>query len=137
MRKRDCRNVISFYFLLLKGGFAIMKVFLSHPMNNIPYDEIFRIRNDAISKISKLYPDTEIEIIDNYTHLNAPKNAGRLYHLGISIGQMEEADIIYFCKGWTKAKGCQIEYRVADLYGLKILNEDLSTIGDLWIKKPE
>ena len=62
-----------------------------------------------------------IELIDNYNHVNVPENAGRLWHLGTSIRQMEEADAIYFCPGWEDAKGCRIEYNICELYNLKVI----------------
>lgn len=63
----------------------------------------------------------DVELIDNYNHDDAPENAGRLWHLGRSIQMMEEADAILFVIGWSRAKGCLVEYEVAVQYGLKIL----------------
>lgn len=53
--------------------------------------------------------------------MKLPKNSGRLWYLGRSIQQMEEADAIYFCEGWEDARGCLIERQVAEKYGLRIL----------------
>lgn len=99
-----------------------MKVFLSHPMHGLNEKQVFKIRHEAIEYLRSKYGQTaDIRAIDNYTHGNAPYQAGRLWHLGRSIQQMEEADAIYFCEGWSEAKGCQIERTVAYTYGLKIL----------------
>lgn len=37
------------------------------------------------------------------------------------IGQV---DAVYFAKDWRNARGCQIERRVCEEYGIKILEHD-------------
>lgn len=96
-----------------------MTVFLSHKMNGLTEEEIFKIRKKAVKYLSSRYGN--IEVIDNVHHDDAPENAGRIWHLGRSIQMMSEADAVYFCKGWMNAKGCQIEYEVCKEYNLKIL----------------
>jgi hypothetical protein len=88
-------------------------------MNGLTEDEVMKIRSKAHNYLSTLYDD--VEILDNYHHLNIQENAGRLWHLGTSIRMMEEADAIYFCDGWEEAKGCKIEYEICKLYNLKII----------------
>ena len=97
-----------------------LKVFLSHPMSGLTEDEVNKIRNQAISELKERY--SKIEVIDNYNHENVPPNAGRLWHLGASIQQMEQADGVYFCGHWRSAKGCLIERRICADYGILILN---------------
>ena len=96
-----------------------MKVFLSHPMHDLTEEQIMSIRDSAYYYLRSVYGN--IEIIDNLHMYEAPKNSGRLWHLGRSIQQMEEADAIYFCDGWENARGCLIERQVAEEYGLRIL----------------
>ena len=96
-----------------------MKVFLSHPMHGLTEEQIMSIRDTAYYYLRSVYGN--IEIIDNLHIDEAPKNSGRLWHLGRSIQQMEEADAIYFCDGWENARGCLIERQVAEKYGLRIL----------------
>ena len=96
-----------------------MKVFLSHPMHDLTEEQIMSIRDSAYYYLRSVYGN--IEIIDNLHMYEAPKNSGRLWHLGRSIQQMEEADAIYFCGDWEDARGCCIEERVARYYGLKVL----------------
>ena len=96
-----------------------MKVFLSHPMNGLSESEIMSIRDSAYTYLQAVYGN--IKIIDNLHLYEAPKGAGRLWHLGRSIQQMEEADTIYFCGDWEDARGCCVEERVARYYGLKVL----------------
>lgn len=96
-----------------------MKVFLSHPMNGLSESEIMSIRDSAYTYLQAVYGN--IKIIDNLHLYEAPKGAGRLWHLGRSIQQLEEADAIYFCGDWEDARGCCVEERVARYYGLKVL----------------
>ena len=37
---------------------------------------------------------------------------------------MAKCSAVYFCKGWSKSKGCMVEYLVATIYNLDILYED-------------
>ena len=96
-----------------------MKVFLSHPMHGLTEEQIMSIRDSAYYYLRSICGN--IEIIDNIHMYEAPRNSGRLWHLGRSIQQMEEADAIYFCDGWENARGCLIERQVAEKYGLRIL----------------
>lgn len=96
-----------------------MKVFLTHPMNGLSESEIMSIRDSAYTYLQAVYGN--IKIIDNLRLYEAPKGAGRLWHLGRSIQQLEEADAIYFCEGWENARGCCVEECVARYYGLKVL----------------
>ena len=96
-----------------------MKVFLSHPMHGLTEEQIMSIRDSAYYYLRSVYGN--IEIIDNLHMYEAPKNSGRLWQLGRSIQQMEEADAIYFSEGWENARGCLIERQVAEKYGLRIL----------------
>lgn len=96
-----------------------MKVFLSHPMHGLTEEQIMSIRDSAYYYLRSVYGN--IELIDNYFHKDAPKNARCLWHLGRSIQQLEEADAIYFCEEWENARGCLIERQVAEKYGLRIL----------------
>lgn len=97
-----------------------MKIFLSHKMNGLSEKEVMKLRKDAEDYLKSKYGDN-IELIDNYNHENVPEHAGRLWHLGISITQMEEADAVYFYRGWESANGCRIERMICELYGLKII----------------
>ena len=96
-----------------------MKVFLSHPTNGLSESEIMSIRDSAYTYLQAVYGN--IKIIDNLHLYEAPKGAGRLWHLGRSIQQLEEADAIYFCGDWEDARGCCVEEMVARYYGLKVL----------------
>ena len=99
-----------------------MKVFLSHNMSGLTEEQVMKIRKDAEESIKEFYGPLEpnIEIIDNYTHPEAPKNAPSLWHLGRSIQQMAEADVVYFASE-SYHRGCQVEELICELYGIKVL----------------
>ena len=95
-----------------------MKVFISQPMRGLSEREIKLNRVKAIENIKRLYDD--VEIIGNYFC----DNEKPLFNLGKSIELLSEADIIYLCKGWNKARGCKIEYMCALDYDIKIIFEE-------------
>lgn len=47
-----------------------------------------------------------------------------LWFLAKSLEVMSRCNAVYFCKGWEKARGCDIEHDAAVLYGLKVIYED-------------
>ena len=94
-----------------------MKIFLSHAMSKLMEDEVLSIREKAIKKLKEIYGN-DIEIIENYYHENAPKEAGQLWHLGRSIQQMEEADLIVFIENHGYSRGCLIEKFIVSIYSL-------------------
>lgn len=96
-----------------------LKVFLSHGMNGVSEEEVIEIRRKAIAFLESRYGN--IEVIDNYHHDDAPEDAGRLWHLGRSVQQMGEADIICFCPGWNRHQGCCVEHDIALRYHLEIV----------------
>ena len=96
-----------------------MKIFLCHQMSGLSDEEVYSIRDKAEQYLKTKYG--EIEIIDNYTHPDAPPNAGRLWHLGRSIQQLADADAIYFCNRCFLAKGCCVELFISKLYDIPII----------------
>ena len=96
------------------------KLFCSQPFSNKTELEVMKERNDALITLQTIcgIDLSNFEIIDNYHHPEIPENAGRLMHLGRSIQQMSDADLVYFCKGWKSAKGCRIEKEICEEYGI-------------------
>lgn len=41
-----------------------------------------------------------------------------------SIDAMAKVDAVYFVKGWNLARGCRIERKICEEYGVKILYPD-------------
>lgn len=96
-----------------------MKVFISQPMRGLAEREIKLNRLKAIENIKSIYGN-DVEIIDNYFN----NNEKPLFNLGKSIELLSTADVIYLCKGWNKARGCNIEYMCASDYSIKIIFEN-------------
>ena len=46
-----------------------------------------------------------------------------LWFLSKSLEVMAECNVVYFCKGWERARGCRIEHAAAVAYGLDIIYE--------------
>lgn len=46
-----------------------------------------------------------------------------LYYLAKSLEAMSDVDLVYFCRGWERNRGCRIEYQAAVEYGLPIFIE--------------
>lgn len=47
-----------------------------------------------------------------------------LYFLAKSLANMSLCHSVYFCKGWSEARGCRLEHEAAVTYGLKIIYEE-------------
>ena len=81
------------------------KIFISQPMNGKTTEEIEKERNYIIERLRE---NECVEIIDSFFK-DEPYEASPLWYLGESIKLMSEADVVFFCKGWQTARGCQIE----------------------------
>lgn len=96
-----------------------IKVFISQPMKDKSESEILIARDEAITKIKQMFPDDEVVIIDSYFINYSPKEGNvPLKYLAKSIELLADADVVYFCPGWEKARGCVIEYECAFAYGI-------------------
>lgn len=96
-----------------------MKIFISQPMNGLSEDEIKRTRLNIEQRIKQLFGN--VDIINSFYLEGGLKP---LFNLGRSIQLLSEADIAYFAPGWSKARGCRIEYMCASDYGIDILFEE-------------
>lgn len=43
------------------------------------------------------------------------------YYMGEDIKRLLMCDAVYFCDGWMSSNGCNAEYQIARLYGLKTI----------------
>lgn len=91
------------------------KVFISQPMRGLSDDAILAERKEATEKIKELYGDNEVEIIDSFVE-GAPHEAKPLWFLGESLKKLADADVAYFCDGFSEARGCMLEYHAAQSY---------------------
>lgn len=91
-----------------------MKLFISQPMKGKTNEEIEAERAVVFSRFEA--EGIKVEIIDSFFK-NAPAQATPLWYLGESIKLLEEADVVFFCKGWEHYNGCTIEHECAVRYG--------------------
>lgn len=98
-----------------------MKVMISQPMKGKSEEQIRNERERVIEKFNKLH----IEVVDTIFTDEAPKDSNEAVHyLAKSIDAMKYIDAIYFMKDWQMARGCKVERKVAEEYGIKILDTD-------------
>ena len=92
------------------------KLFISQPMRGKSNEEILAIRRDA-TQAAKDAVGEEVEVIDSFFE-NAPVGAKPLWFLGKSLELLATADVAYFARGWSEARGCKIEHLCATEYGI-------------------
>lgn len=97
------------------------RIFISQPFGDRSNKEILIERDRIKNKLKRLL-NCNIQIIDSLFY---EKYENPLWCLGKSIELMADADIIFFAKGWEKARGCRIEYLCAKEYGYEIMEEIL------------
>lgn len=104
-------------FLIIEEG-NIIKVFLSLGMHGRTMEDIHKDISAMERELRRRYPDKELIFVDNAdcTGLDAD---GRLYYLGEAIKKMDKCDAVYFHSGYKNHKGCLIEEKICELYGLK------------------
>lgn len=107
-----------------------MKVMISQPMNGKSNFVIRKEREDIVNKFKKIHIDVIDSIIEEtanpeiYNEYNPA-----LFYIAKSIDFMAQVDAIYFMEGWEKSRGCRVERKVAEEYGLKILEPDFFEKG--------
>ena len=99
-----------------------MKIFVSQPMRGKSREEIEIARTEALEKFRTEFPDNDYEIIDSILNIEEPHTP--LYCLGRSLELLSTADLILMLPGWSKTRGCVIEYICASQYGITICNQD-------------
>lgn len=100
-----------------------MKVMISIPMNGRKESEV----KEEKRKIKEAFAKLHIEVV-NSIFLEEPRqgeyNHEALYYIAKSIDVMGKVDAVYFVKDWQSARGCRIERKIAQEYGVKILDYD-------------
>lgn len=93
-----------------------MKAFISQPMKDKTDAEILEVR-EKVSEHIKIMFGEDTEILDSFFQ-SAPHDAAPLWFLGESLKLMSKADLVVFCYGWEYTRGCRIEHKCAELYGI-------------------
>lgn len=110
----------------------MFKLFISQPMKDKTQAEILEEREkcvayfrNLITKLNKIFKDSlDFEVINSFIEEEPSSNvqAPGLWYLGESLKLMSNADVVVFAKGWRKARGCRLERKCAEDYGITIID---------------
>ena len=98
------------------------KVLISQPMRGLSTGQIKINREQAVEAVIT----NGCEVLDSVFDFDDIENVKNkpLYYLAKSIILIaEEADAVYFMKGWEQARGCAMEHAVCLAYGIPIYYE--------------
>ena len=103
-----------------------IKVFISQPMHGLSDENILDQRKMAITILENfIFPNNEVEILSTFIEDDLPEaieaSKSGVWYLGRSLQMLADADYIYMCPGWEKARGCCIELETAEKYGINVL----------------
>lgn len=91
-----------------------MKVMISQPMRGKTEEQIKLEREEVVKELE----EEGWEVLDTVFTDEAPKECSEaIYFLSKSIEALSKADAVLFLAGWEGARGCRIEYQVAQEYG--------------------
>lgn len=97
-----------------------LRVFISQPMSGKTSEEIRAVRDGAKILLCRFYHDYFLEFIESFNP-SALGDDKPIEELGKCISLMQNADIIYFAKGYEESRGCAVEFETASKYGKRIL----------------
>ena len=90
-----------------------MKIMISQPMKGKTNEQIREERAELVKRLQ----EEGHEVVDTVFE-NAPADEDvAIYMLSQSIRYIGKVDAVVFMPGWENARGCRIEYEVADNYG--------------------
>lgn len=99
------------------------RAMISQPMNGRTDREVASDRARASEVLGRLGYEVADTLYKDFGAGGRGDNVALLY-LARSIGDMAGCDAVYFCRGWSGARGCCVEHSAAKLYGLDIIYED-------------
>ena len=101
------------------------KLFISQPMRGLTDIEILKVRLEIKNRAEKIIGES-VELINSFIEDCPGENIKSLpaWYLGKSIQFLSQADIVYFGGDWRNARGCKIEYEIANAYGIKVIKEE-------------
>lgn len=106
-----------------------MKAMISQPMAGKTPIEIEETRNRAVKFLEERgYEIVNTLFTDDWYSEAVMRDRGvvniPLGYLAKSLEYMSLCGVVYFCKGWEKARGCRIELEAAKAYGLIVMYEE-------------
>ena len=101
------------------------KLFISQPMRGLTDEEILKAREEIKNRAEKTIGEP-LELINSFIedYPGEINNSAPVWYLGKSIEFLSQADIVYFGGDWRNARGCRIEYEIANAYGIKVIKEE-------------
>lgn len=105
------------------------RIFVSLPIAG-QEDTFFQRIDEAIAYCQKHFPEYDIitpKDINNVTkkvlvdHTEREKTA---FYMGRDIEALINSEAILSCEGWERSKGCQVERKCAEVYGLEIFEKN-------------
>ena len=102
----------------------LKKLFISQPMRGLTDEEILKAREEIKISAEKTIGEP-LELINSFIE-DYPGEINKcvpVWYLGKSIEFLSQADIAYFGGDWRNARGCKIEYKIANAYGIKVIIE--------------
>lgn len=98
-----------------------VKVFLSQPMRGFTDEEIIARREEDIKQLKKYFKDEPFEVINTLFKEEVTAKNPAVEYLARSIAELANADYIAMSYDFESARGCLIEHKIADEYGIKIV----------------
>lgn len=97
-----------------------MKIMISQPMRGKTNEQIRQERAELVKELE----EQGHEVIDTVFETAPADEDVAIFMLSQSIRYIGKVDAVVFMPGWENARGCRIEYEVADNYGkfIKTLN---------------
>ena len=97
-----------------------MKIMISQPMNGKSEDQIRLERKKVIKRLEYL----GWQVVDTIFPEEPPKDCdAALYYLSKSIEAIGKTGCVLFMNGWENARGCKIENKICQDYGIQTLYE--------------
>ena len=100
------------------------KLFISQPMRGLTDEEILKVRDEIKNRAEETIGES-VELINSFIE-DYPGEINKhipVWYLGKSIQLLSQADIVYFGGDWRNARGCKVEYEIANAYGIKLIKE--------------
>ena len=100
------------------------KLFISQPMRGLTNEEILKVREEIKNRAEKTIGEP-LELINSFFE-DYPGEIIKyipVWYLGKSIQLLSRSDIVYFGSDWRNARGCKIEYEIANVYGIEVIIE--------------
>lgn len=104
------------------------KLFISCPMKGRT-EEAIRHDMGRMHKMAEIVFDQELEVIPTYIEQEPPENVNQaIWYLGESVKKMAGADYFIGTNYLETFHGCEVEARIAHLYGIPSTHVDVEAM---------